>query len=254
MKILTSNDDGVLAKGNIVLREELAKTCNVVTIAPDKERSSCGHGITLGEPIRLNKLKDSVYSCSGFPADCILVGLGHLLKDKERPDLVVSGINIGANLGQDRFYSGTIAAAREASFRGVPAIAASLVVKEIRDQFHYDVAARFIAKLISKDIHKIIPPMALLNINVPNIPEKQIKGVKISTTGYQIYSEEVVERQDIRGKSYYWVGGIYQGHQDIPNSDCNAVAEDYISVQLQDLWGKDHVDESSLAALRSCLE
>lgn len=254
MKILTSNDDGVRAEGNIILREELAKEHDVVTIAPNRERSSCGHGITLGEPIRLKQIKSNVYSCSGFPADCVLVGLGHLLTGEDRPKLVVSGINIGANLGQDRFYSGTIAAARESAFRGVPSIAASLVLKEMKDELHFDVAARFIAKLVSKEIHKHIPPMSLININVPNLPENQIKGVKIAATGYQIYSEEVVERQDIRGKSYYWVGGIYQGHQNIAGSDCNAVAEGYISVQLQDLWGKGCEDENSLASLRACLE
>lgn len=254
MKILTSNDDGVRAQGNIALREELAKNHSVITIAPNRERSSCGHGITLGEPIRLKQLEESVYSCSGFPADCVLVGLGHLLREDKRPDLVVSGINIGANLGQDRFYSGTVAAAREAAFRGVPAIAVSLVVQRMSDVPHFEVAANFISKLASKEIHRHIPPMSLLNINVPNLDQSRIKGVKIVTSGYQIYSEEVVERQDIRGKSYYWVGGIYQGHQDLEGSDCNAVADGYISVHLQDLWGKDLVDGEALASLKSCLE
>lgn len=253
MKILTSNDDGVRALGNKVLRQVLSEDHEVVTIAPNKERSSCGHGITLGEPIRLNQIRENVYACSGFPADCVLVGLGHLLKN-DRPDLVVSGINIGANLGQDRFYSGTIAAAREAAFRGVPAIAASLVLKNMSDELHFEGAARFIKKLIDMEIHKIMPAMSLLNINVPNLPENEIKGVKIATTGYQIYSEEVVERQDIRGKSYYWVGGIYQGHRDIAGSDCNVVNEGHISIQPQDLWGKDIVDESTLRSLEACLK
>ncbi|MEX0799476.1 MAG: 5'/3'-nucleotidase SurE [Bacteriovoracaceae bacterium] len=253
MKILTSNDDGVRADGNIFLREELAKNHEVITIAPNQERSSCGHGITLGEPIRLNQIQENVYSCSGFPADCVLVGLGHLLKNN-RPDLVVSGINIGANLGQDRFYSGTVAAAREAAFRGVPAIAASLVIKRIKDAQHFDVAAKFISKIVSKDVHKIIPSMSLLNINVPNLPQNQIKGVRIAATGYQIYSEEVVERQDIRGKSYYWVGGIYKGHQDVSGSDCNAVDEGFISVNLQNLWGKDFEDEQTIQSLKACLD
>ena len=253
MRILTSNDDGVRADGNIFLREELAKEHDVVTIAPNQERSSCGHGITLGEPIRLNKIEKNVYSCSGFPADCVLVGLGHLLKEN-RPELVVSGINIGANLGQDRFYSGTVAAAREAAFRGVPAIAASLAITRIKDAQHFDVAANFVSRIVSKNVHKVIPPMSVLNINIPNLPQNLIKGVKIAATGYQIYSEEVVERQDIRGKSYYWVGGIYKGHQDIADSDCNVVAEGFISVNLQNLWGKDFEDEQILRQLKTCLE
>ena len=253
MKILTSNDDGVRAKGNIILRETLAKENEVVTIAPNRERSSCGHGITLGEPIRLNQLEENIYSCSGFPADCVLVGLGHLLKDSG-PELVVSGINVGANLGQDRFYSGTVAAAREAAFRGVPAIAASLVIKNFKDEQHFDVAANYINKLVSNGIHKHIPEMSVLNINVPNLPQNLIKGVRISTSGYQIYSEEVVERQDIRGKAYYWVGGIYKGHQDIPGSDCNNVADGYISVQLQNLWGRDIEVSDIIDGLKSCVE
>ena len=254
MKILTSNDDGVRAEGNIVLREELSKNHEVVTIAPSRERSSCGHGITLGEPIRLNQLRENVYSCSGYPADCVLVGLGHLLREERRPDLVVSGINIGANLGQDCFYSGTVAAARESAFRGVPSIAVSLALHEMKDELHFGVAARYIAKLVSRGIHKHIPPMSLININVPNLPQSRIKGVKIAATGYQIYSEEVVERQDIRGKSYYWVGGIYQGHRDLPGSDCNAVAEGFISVQLQDLRGNDLASGETLASLMACLD
>lgn len=253
MKILTSNDDGVGAQGNIVLRETLGKEHEVITIAPNRERSSCGHGITLGEPIRLDKRSKNVYACSGYPADCVLVGLGHLLKD-DRPDLVVSGINIGANLGQDRFYSGTVAAAREAAFRDVPAIAVSLVINDFKEKPHFEAAANFINKLISNGIDKVIPKMSVLNINVPNLAENQIKGVKIAATGYQIYSEEVVERQDIRGKSYYWLGGIYKGHRDIANSDCNVVTEGYISVHLQDLWGKDHSDEQTLASLEACLK
>ena len=253
MKILTSNDDGVRALGNKVLREVLSEGHEVVTIAPNRERSSCGHGITLGEPIRLNQIRENVYACSGFPADCILVGLGHLLKD-DRPDLVVSGINIGANLGQDRFYSGTIAAAREAAFRGVPAIAASLCLKSMSEELYFEDAARFLKKIIDMQVHKIMPPMSLLNINIPNLPENKIKGVKIAATGYQIYSEEVVERQDIRGKSYYWVGGIYQGHRDIAGSDCNVVNEGYISIHPQDLWGKDIVEESTLRSLEACLK
>jgi 5'-nucleotidase len=140
----------------------------------------------------------------------VLVALGHFYEE-ERPDIVVSGINIGANLGQDRFYSGTIAAAREAAFRGLPAIAVSLVLHRPKDMMHFETAANYVAGLIKKGIAEFIPPLTLLNINVPNLPPEEIKGASLTTTGYQKYSEEIIKRTDGRGKSYFWVGGTYQG-------------------------------------------
>ncbi len=236
MRILISNDDSVNANGIKFLFEELKKDNNPTIIAPNRERSSCGHGISLGEPLRLTKVKDNVYSCSGTPADCILVGIGQVFKDN-KPDLVVSGINHGANLGQDRYYSGTIAAAREASFRGIPAIAVSLVTKNIKDLEHFETAASFVAKLVKNNIHEIIPEFSVLNINVPNLPEEKVAGVKITFAGFQQYSEEVVERIDTRGRSYYWVGGTYDGHKDIAGSDCNVVNDGFISLNLQSMNG-----------------
>jgi len=252
MRILTSNDDGVEASGNIFLREKLAIDHEVITVAPNQERSSCGHAITLGEPVRMNKLKDNVYSCSGFPADCVLIGLGSFYED-QKPELVVSGINIGANLGQDRFYSGTIAAAREASFRGVKSIAVSLVINHHKDIAHFETAANYVSKLISNGVSEYIPPMSVLNINVPNLKAEEIKGYELTTTGYQKYSEEIIKRTDGRGKSYYWVGGTYQGHEDIIGSDCNAVFEGRIAVTLQDLSGRDIIENSVLEKLKTII-
>lgn len=234
MKILISNDDGIHANGINFLNVELKKSHDTVVIAPHKERSSCGHGISLGEALRVNQIKENYYDCSGFPADCVLVGVGNLCKN-DLPDLFVSGINHGANLGQDRFYSGTIAAAREASFRGIPAIAVSLVTKGLKDLEHFDVAARFVKKLIDNKVKDLIAPMTVLNVNVPNVAQEEIAGVKVTFAGFQQYSEEVIERVDTRGRNYYWVGGTYQGHKDLPGSDCNAVEEKYISLNLQSL-------------------
>jgi 5'-nucleotidase len=253
MRILISNDDGVRANGIKFLREELSKNNDVITIAPNRERSSCGHGITLGEPIRVNELSENVYSCSGYPADCILVGIGHICKD-DKPDLIVSGINHGANLGQDRYYSGTIAAAREGAFRGIPAIAISLVTQSLKDVEHFEVASKFVAQLVDKNIHKLIPSMCVLNINVPNLPWEKIAGVKVTNTGFQKYSEEVVEREDTRGRNYYWVGGTYRGYEEIPGSDCYEVYNGYISVNLQNLEGKSVEDKSITDQLESILQ
>lgn len=234
MHILISNDDGVKAQGINFLRSELSKEYNTTTIAPNTERSGCGHGLTLGAPIRVDQVSENVFSCSGYPADCVLVGIGHILKD-QRPDLIVSGINHGANLGQDRFYSGTMAAAREAAFRGIPAIGLSLVTKGLRDVEHFETVCYYISKLLEMGIHKHIPPMCVLNINAPNIPLEEVAGLKVTNSGFQQYSEEVIERVDARNKKYYWIGGTYDGHKDIQGSDGNAVEDKYISVTIDDL-------------------
>lgn len=250
MKILISNDDGIKAKGIKFLMNELQKNHDVTVVAPHKERSSCGHGITLGEPLRTTEHSAGVYSCSGTPADCILVGIGHMLRD-DPPDIVVTGINHGANLGTDRFYSGTIAAAREASFRGIPSIALSLVTRNIKDIEHFEIASEFTSQLLSLNIQKMLPKMSVLNINFPNIPWSKIRGVKYTTLGVQKYSEEVIERKDGRGKSYFWVGGTYQGYDDIPGSDCNEVYNGFITMNLQDLSGSGNkqADIENLTAL-----
>ncbi len=253
MKVLLSNDDGIQASGINFLNDELSKGHQTTVIAPHKERSSCGHGISLGEPLRVNKIRDNYYECSGFPADCVLIGVGQMMKN-ELPDLVISGINHGANLGQDRYYSGTMAAAREAAFRGIPSIAVSLVTIGIRDVEHFDVAAKFIAKIVDRNIQKYIPPMCLLNVNVPNIPEEKIAGVKVCFAGFQQYSEEVVEREDTRGRKYYWVGGTYIGPKQIPGSDCDAVFNNYISLDLQSFNPLEKVDNSSIHEFVKLLE
>jgi 5'-nucleotidase len=244
MNILLSNDDGVHAQGINILNDELSKSFSTIVIAPDKERSSCGHGITLGDPIRVKEIKKDIYSCSGFPADCILIGIGSTMKDV-RPDLVISGINHGANLGQDRFYSGTIAAAREAAFRGLKSIAVSLVTKSLKDVEHFDTASEFVSDLVNSGIHKLIPEMCVLNINVPNVSWENVAGLKYTYAGFQNYTEEVVERVDTRGRKYFWVGGMHNGHISLEGSDCNALAENCISVNLQNHTGKE-IDIDSL--------
>ncbi len=248
MKILISNDDGVQADGIHFLNEELKKIFQTTVIAPHKERSSCGHGISLGEPLRVEELRDSIYECSGLPADCVLIGVGQVMKDN-LPDLVVSGINHGANLGQDRFYSGTLAAAREGSFRGITSIAVSLVTQSIKDVEHFEVAALCIRKLIEAGVKECIPPMTVLNINVPNVPLDKINGLKLTTAGFQQYSEDVVERVDTRGKKYYWVGGTYQGPKAIAGSDCDAVLNNFISLNLQNLQDASEINLEPLEHL-----
>jgi 5'-nucleotidase len=239
MNIVLTNDDGVNAPGINILRETLSKIANVIVVAPLTERSTTGHTLTLDTTLRLQEISENVYGCSGFPADCSLMAIGHLFKNTQskyygqKIDMVISGINRGANLGQDVFYSGTVAAAREAAFHGIPSIAVSSCMDfknpDKNDQLYYS-ASNFIKTLVQSDISKFIPKMSLLNINVPWCKESDILGVRVTKTGLRKYSEDIEERIDFRGRKYYWIGGIYKGYEDFADSDCQAVEEKMISV------------------------
>jgi 5'-nucleotidase len=234
MRILLANDDGVMAPGIRALHKVLSSHYPTTIIAPLEERSTTGHSLSLDRPLRLEMLEDNIYGCSGFPGDCVLMGLGHVLKN-DRPKLVVSGINRGANLGQDLYYSGTVAAAREAAFHDVPSIAVSLVFNSVGDPHLYETAAEFIHWCVEVELDKCIPKMTLLNINVPNIPLSEVKGCKLTEIGFRRYSEEIHARIDTRGREYFWIAGLYEGHQETGRSDCDAVKEGYISLTLHQL-------------------
>lgn len=229
MRILLSNDDGVHAEGIRELYKHLSEVYQTTIIAPLEERSTTGHSLSLDKPLRLEKLEENIYGCSGFPGDCTLMGLGYLLKNN-RPQVIISGINRGANLGQDLYYSGTIAAAREAAFHNVPAIAVSLAFESLQDIHFYDSAATFIRWCLDLELFKLCPPMTLFNINVPNLPINEIKGCKVTEIGFRRYSEEIHARMDARQREYFWIAGIYEGFNDNPNSDCQAVKDGYIAI------------------------
>lgn len=244
MRILLANDDGVHAPGILSLHKTLGPHFNTTVIAPLEERSTTGHSLSLDKPLRLERISENIYGCSGFPSDCVLMGLGHVMKSN-RPDVVVSGINRGANLGQDLYYSGTIAAAREAAFHQVPAIAVSLVFNSMNEEHLYESAATFIKWCLEEGLHKHCNPYTLLNINVPNIPIKEIKGCKLSEIGFRRYSEEIHARMDARNREYYWVAGFYEGFNENPKSDCQVVKDGLISITphaLIDGCSKDYSD------------
>lgn len=245
MRVLLSNDDGVNAPGIRALYKELRYKHEATIIAPLEEKSTTGHSLSLDRPLRLERLEENIYGCSGYPGDCVLMGLGHVLKGK-RPEVVVSGINRGANLGQDLYYSGTVAAAREAAFHGVPSIAVSLVFENMNDEHRYDVAAKFINWCLEENIHRYCPPMTLLNINIPNLPLEKIKGVSLTEIGLRNYSEEVHVRTDVRGREYFWIAGIYQGFEKNTESDCYAVSENKIAITPQVLIGDKNHDHTEL--------
>lgn len=247
MRILLANDDGVMAPGIRSLYKELSPSFDTTMIAPLEERSTTGHSLSLDKPLRLESLEPNIYGCSGFPGDCVLMGLGHVMKGK-RPDVVVSGINRGANLGQDLYYSGTIAAAREAAFHNVPSIAVSLVFNSVKDEHRYDVAATFIRWCLEDGLHKNCPSLTLLNVNVPNIPLNEIKGCKFTEIGFRRYSEEIHARTDAREREYFWIAGHYEGFNDNLESDCQAVKDGYISITPHALVDRCEKDYSQLKA------
>jgi 5'-nucleotidase len=263
LNIVLTNDDGVNAPGINILKETLSSIANIIVVAPMTERSTTGHTLTLDTTLRLDEIDNNVYGCNGFPADCSLMAIGHLFKNPQskyfgqKIDLVISGINRGANLGQDVFYSGTVAAAREASFHGIPAIAVSSCMdfrNPDKNNRHYYSASNFIKSLVQSNISNEIPPMSFLNVNVPWLNETEILGTRVTKTGLRNYSQEIDERIDFRGRKYYWIGGIYKGFEDFPDSDCQAINDKMISIAPVKLcdYGRSQVE--LMEAIKSFLD
>lgn len=230
--ILITNDDGIQAAGINALREALEQVdgLEVWAVAPDRERSASGHAITMYRPLfpvpaDIPGAKGPCYSVTGTPADSAKLAIEALLP--RRPDLVISGINRGANLGTDLFYSGTVAAALEGPILGIPAIAASL--DSLRAP-HYGAAAAFTVKLALKVLSEGIPEGTLLNVNVPGLPAEAIKGVRITKMGRRLYRDQWDRRTDPRGRTYFWLAGELMDLTNEPDSDVVAVEEGYISL------------------------
>ncbi len=222
--ILVSNDDGHSSEGIKALAAAMQGLGEVWVVAPESEQSATAHAISIHRPLRIRKVRDRWYAVDGTPTDCSYIGINHILKDG-RPALMVAGINHGPNLADDVTYSGTVAAAMEASMLGVPAIAFSLAA---RRGFDFTEAARFARALVAASLAQDLPSRMLLNVNIPPGP---ILGYAVTTQGRHSYGMEVVEKMDPRGRAYYWIGGSEYQHQDIPGSDCNAVhAEGLVSV------------------------
>jgi 5'-nucleotidase len=225
MIFLLSNDDGIQSEGLVALEDKLGKIGDIYTVAPDRVQNSMSHALTLHRPLRVHEVGPRRLSVDGTPTDCVKLALSGLLP--VRPDLVVSGINKGPNLGDDVIYSGTVSAAIEGALLGIPAIAVSLVA--FRD-FAFDVAADFVATLIPRMLESNLPPGTLLNVNVPLLPRDDIRGWKLTRQGKRHYQEKIVERMDPRGRKYYWIGGDDLGFDHEEGTDCIAVHEGFISV------------------------
>jgi 5'-nucleotidase len=216
-RILVSNDDGFQSEGVKALAAAMEELGEVWVVAPEVEQSASSRAISIHRPLRLREVRARWYAVDGTPTDCAWLGIHHVLKGR-RPSVLVSGINHGPNLADDVTYSGTLAAAMEASIIGVPAMAFSLAGWGVLD---FGPSARFARALVAAALARDLPPNLLLNVNVP--PGVEPDGYVITRLGKHSYGSDVVENKDPRGRSYYWIGGNEYQHEDIPGSDCNAV-------------------------------
>jgi len=239
--ILLCNDDGVRSEGIAALSEALQDLGTIYIVAPDRERSAASHSLTLIHPLRVEKLAPRTYSVDGTPTDCVNLGVNGILKGK-RISLLVSGINKGANLGDDITYSGTVSAAMEGTILGIPSIAMSLVT---RSKFRFDVASEYAQVVARKALHHGLPEDTLLNVNVPNVSRDKIAGIRVTRMGKRIYGDAIVEKRDPRGRKYYWIGGDYLSSEEVPGSDLEAIEENYVSITPL------HMDLTNYSALRS---
>ncbi len=201
MRILLSNDDGYEAPGIKALADGLSSLAEIHIVAPDRDRSGASNSLTLDSPIRAREIADRVIRVDGTPTDCVHLAITGLLK--QEPDMVISGINAGANMGDDVLYSGTVAAAMEGRFLGLPAIAVSLVGHEGR---HYASAVEIAVRLVKQLQRHPLPQDTILNVNVPDLPFEEIAGIQATRLGHRHKAEPVIREQDPRGRDIYWVG------------------------------------------------
>lgn len=234
MKILVANDDGVNADGIKTLVREISKDHEVYVIAPDRERSAAGHALTLHSPIRVEEVysdeygRAKVWHTSGTPGDCVKIGINAILNFE--PDLIISGINHGPNLGADVLYSGTVSAAMEGAVLGYKSLAVSLA-NVVNDNFHdFTYTAEFIRLFIPRLCEINFPEKSILNINIPGIPKEEIKGVQITTLGKRMYTDTYEKRIDPRGKIYYWLAGEIIDTRCAEGTDIRAIRQNKISI------------------------
>jgi 5'-nucleotidase len=225
MKILLSNDDGYLAPGLACLARHLREIADIVVVAPDRDRSGASNSLTLDNPLRAHMAENGFMRVEGTPTDCVHLAVTGMLD--EEPDMVISGINAGANMGDDVIYSGTVAAAMEGRFLGLPAIAVSLVGKTFR---HYDTGARAVVALVEHLRRHPLPADTILNVNVPDIPWEEVQGFEATRLGHRHKSEPVVQMRDPRERIIYWIGPAGPEQDAGPGTDFHAVRHGRVSV------------------------
>jgi 5'-nucleotidase len=225
MRILLSNDDGYQAPGIIALYGAIAVVADAVVVAPDRDRSGASNSLTLEQPIRARQAENGFIRVEGTPTDCVHLAITGLLETE--PDMVVSGINAGANMGDDVIYSGTVAAATEGRFLGYPALAVSIASHTPR---HFDTAARVAVELVQRLRDSPLAPDSILNINVPDLPYHELQGLVATRLGHRHKAEPVVKAEDPRGRPIYWVGPAGAEQDAGPGTDFHAVRNGFVSV------------------------
>ncbi len=242
-KILVTNDDGYSSFGLIALAEAMREVGDVTVVAPDQDNSGIGHSISMKNPVRVSEVQErsvKTYRCSGTPADCVIVGAFDLCGGM--PSLVVSGINRGANIGDDLNYSGTVAAAVESVIIGVPSLAMSLAAswpEHARDH-NWATAAKVAVRMARDILTTGLPRLTLLNVNVPNVPENELRGDRWVRQGRKSYRERVDRRTDPRGGIYYWLGGTFDIANIVDGTDLGAVRDNYVSITPITIDRTDH--------------
>lgn len=248
MRILCSNDDGILARGLACLERAATPLGDVWVVAPDREQSATSHSLTLHHPLRPVKLGDQRWQVDGTPTDCVMLAIEALLP--ERPDFVLSGINHGPNMGEDVLYSGTVAAAMEGLALGVPSIAVSFAGRVLSaDEPLLDELVESLTGVL-RHLTSLpdFPADTLLNVNLPAIPADQVKGIKLTRLGRRVFSDSLQPMKDPWGREIFWIGGGSVAWSGAEDSDFRAVKEGYISVTPLhlDLTARDRLDDSAL--------
>ncbi|CRM53865.1 5'(3')-nucleotidase/polyphosphatase [Pseudomonas sp. FH4] len=225
MRILISNDDGVTAPGLAALHAALADYAECVVVAPDQDKSGASSSLTLDRPLHPQTLANGFISVNGTPTDCVHLAINSLLADE--PDLVVSGINLGANLGDDVLYSGTVAAALEGRFLGRTAFAFSLASRQVDN---LATAAYFARKLVEAHGTLVLPPRTVLNVNIPNLPLDHIRGIQLTRLGHRARAAAPLKVVDPRGREGYWIAAAGDAEDGGPGTDFHAVMQGYVSI------------------------
>jgi len=246
LRILVTNDDGIFSEGIKCLAEAMGELGEVVVVAPDREQSATGHSLTLHRPLRLQKVREHWYSVDGTPTDCVNMAVQGVLKEKP-PDLVVSGINYGVNMGDDVTYSGTVSAAFEANMHQLPAVAFSQVIEE---GFSFERSARFALDIVKVLIEQPLPADLLLNVN---FPAGACAGMRWTRLGKRYYEQSVIEKTDPMGRKYYWIAGTPRWELE-EGTDHTAVDEGFASVTPLHLDLTDYRNLEESAPLRDRLE
>jgi len=228
--ILVTNDDGVNSPGLLSLFNAMKQLGDAHIVAPDRERSAASRSLTMHRPLKAEQLRKHVYSVNGTPTDCVAIGINKILSEK--PSLVVSGINKGANLGDDIFYSGTVSAAMESTIMGIPSMAISLVIEKQSGKapLYFETSAKTAVDIARYILKNSLPSDTLLNINVPNVTMNKIKGIKFTRQGKRVYDNAVHDILDPHGNQQYWIGGGEPSWEKGADTDIKAIESGYISI------------------------